>query len=282
MSINLPELAITSFDPMVKAEYQAVGFQLRNTIVTRMDVVGDRQRFQVSQPGLAQQKAIQDDVVPMNIDYTKVFAILEDWHASEYTDIFAQREVNFDEMQELARIVAMSIGRRSDQIVIDSMNSSVPPAGNVIADAGAGFTLDKFLEVNEIFAENAVQGGRKYIGISPKAQTALLNNTQLTSMDFVRQQAFMRPNGLDGLEFLGLTFKVIPDMEEGGLSKTGDIRTCLAWDSSAVGLAVGMDFSTEINYIPEKTSHLVTGKYKAGAVAIDTKGIIKIDIDESV
>jgi hypothetical protein len=46
-------------------------------------------------------------------------------------------------------------------------------------------------------------------------------------------------------------------------------------------MAVGIDQKTEINYVPEKTSFLVNGMMKAGAVAIDTTGIVKVQATET-
>jgi hypothetical protein len=51
-------------------------------------------------------------------------------------------------------------------------------------------------------------------------------------------------------------------------------RTTFAWHKAALGFAESMAQSTEINYIAEKTSWLVTGKLSAGATAIDDEGIV--------
>ena len=48
-----------------------------------------------------------------------------------------------------------------------------------------------------------------------------------------------------------------------------------------MGVAVGMPASTEINYIAEKTSFLVTAKLSMGSVAIDTDGIVDVVCRES-
>ena len=45
--------------------------------------------------------------------------------------------------------------------------------------------------------------------------------------------------------------------------------------------AVGMPPSTEINYIAEKTSFLVTAKLSMGASVIDTDGLVDITCRES-
>ena len=80
---------------------------------------------------------------------------------------------------------------------------------------------------------------------------------------------------------LGFTFHTIGDRDEGGLPLSTNDRTCFAFHKSAIGCAVAMAPSTEINYIAEKTSFLVTAKLSMGAVAIDPDGIVDVTCDES-
>ncbi len=83
-------------------------------------------------------------------------------------------------------------------------------------------------------------------------------------------------------EYLGFNVIVIPQMTEGGLPKSGNIRTALAWHKMAAGMGIGKNFRTEINYIPQNTSWLINGVFSAGAVVIDNRGVMAIDCDESV
>ena len=49
---------------------------------------------------------------------------------------------------------------------------------------------------------------------------------------------------------------------------------------SAVGVANGAEIRTEINYIPEKVSNLITSYMSMGATMIDNNGAIKVQITE--
>jgi len=80
---------------------------------------------------------------------------------------------------------------------------------------------------------------------------------------------------------LGFKIVVLGDRSEGGLTLATNDRTVWAFHKSAIGLAEGMAASTEINYVPEKTSFLVNSKFSANAVAIDDEGIVDITCDES-
>ena len=97
--------------------------------------------------------------------------------------------------------------------------------------------------------------------------------TPVTSGDFNSVKALV--NGeLD--HFLGFTFIGMEDRDEGGIVSTANVEKNFAFHKNAIGLAVGMDFRSAIDWIPEKTSWLINGMYSAGAVAIDSTGIYEV------
>ena len=49
-----------------------------------------------------------------------------------------------------------------------------------------------------------------------------------------------------------------------------------AYHTSAVGLGVNQDVTTEVNYVAEKVAHLATSMMSMGAVAIDDNGIYEV------
>jgi len=279
MSIYVTNVAVTQFESDVHSEFQAKGFRTRQSVRLRTNVVGSTLSFPVASEGIAQQKALQADVVPMNVEYTPKPVTLTNWHASDYSDIFAQAEINFDERMELVKTSAMSIGRRMDQMIIDALDASTPAV--VIPDGGTNFSYAKLREaISSLHANNAGDGGI-YALISAQAESQLLDEEKLTSSFFVNQKVIDN-GGLQGLKLAGINWIVVGNMTEGGLEKSGNIRETYVYDKQAVGMAIGIDFRTEINYVPEKLSWLVSSIFKAGAVVIDEKGVVQINIDESV
>lgn len=278
MSVNVPNVAIEMFESDVWANFQSKGFKTKDMIRLRNNVVGDVLHFPVQGAGVAQQKAIQADVIPMNVNYTDVPLTLQDWHASDYSDLFSQAEVNFDERMELVKASAMAIGRRCDQMVIDALDAS--GTANTIANGGTNFTYDKVRQaLGFLHTNNAGENG-VYALSSAQGEEQLLDENQLTSSDFVNQRV-IENGGLDGLRLAGVNWRVIGTMTEGGLTKAGNIRSCYMWDKMAMGMGIGIDFRTEVNYVPVKLSWLVSSLFKANAVAIDATGIVQIDIDET-
>lgn len=285
MSIHLNAAAIKEFDALVKAQYQSGGFKLRGTMRERRDVVGNQIQFVKMLAGMAQQKAIQDSVSPMNINYNTVVATMANWTAADYTDIFSQAEVNFDEKMELSKAISMAIGRRMDQIAIDALTAS--SGATVAVDFGSTGTnsnlpFAKLREANRILNANGVPAdGDRFLVMTASQESSLLNVEQFTSTRFVENMA-VQVGGLNGQSVFGYKIIVLPTMAEGGLPLSTNTRTIYAFHKEALGYGIGIDFKTEINYVPEKTSWLVNGLFKAGATSIDDLGIVKILCDESV
>lgn len=279
MSLSLSNVEQKVFDAMVKAAYQSEGFLLRGTIRMRTDVVGSTVDFRKVGSVTANETAFQTQVQLQDPQYNKVVVNLKKYLAATGVDDIQRFLVNFDERQEDAKLVAMALGRRSDQLIIDALNASTTT--NVIADGGTGFTFDKAREVVKFFEDNAVPPRDRHIAISAKAQDDLFNELQFTSFDFNNTKVI--PTGsLNGNFVMGMNWHVIPTMSEGGLPKTGNIRTNFAWHILAAGMGIGMNFATRVDEIPHLDIWQIKGKMYAGAVAIDNPGIIKIDIDESV
>ena len=120
--------------------------------------------------------------------------------------------------------------------------------------------------------------GGRHILIHANNLSALLGETEVTSSDYNSVKALVAG---DVNTFLGFQFHTIGDRDEGGLSISSGDRVVYAWHQQAIGMAEGMGIRTEINYIPEKTSHLVSSMFSAGAITIDAEGVVAITCDEN-
>jgi hypothetical protein len=231
--------------------------------------------------GIANQKATQASVTPMNVGHSTQTATLQRWLAPEYTDIFDNDEVNFDEMKELAVTIAKALQRREDQLIIDAMNAgtySTTPTG---ADQGldivtgaAGLTVAKLREINERFQDLEIEDGDKFIAVTAKGLSDLLGTTEVTSSDFNSIKALVQG---DLNTFLGLEFVTIGTRTEGGLPVVTDQRA-FAWHRDSLGHAVGnIDMMTKVDWVPEKTSWLSNGMLRAGSVIRENAGIVRVN-----
>ena len=276
MSKSLSTVAVEEFDSEVKQAYQGQS-NLRATVTLRANVTAGTYKFRALGKGLANQKATQADVTPMDVSNSTATATLENWNAPEYTDIFDQAGVNFDEQAELAQAIGMAIARREDQLVIDALTAS--GTTNTIAAGGNNLTLAKLIECSRDLNDQGVPTSDRHILVSAAGLDSLLNDTNVTSTDFNSVKSLVMGE-ID--TFVGFKFHVIETRDEGGLPIDGSsIRDTYAYHKSAVGLAVGLGPKTEVNYVSQKTSWLCNGILKAGAVARDATGIVICDTDES-
>lgn len=283
MSKFLSAAAATQFDSEVLHEYQGMG-SLRTTVTVRTGVVGDTYKFRGMGKGMAHQRgATQTDVTPMDVTHSLQTVTLENWVAPEYTDIFDAAEVNFQERGELAQTIAGGISRREDQLIIDALDGAGGYAGTVTtAIGGAATDLNpaKLRRASRFLNANGVSGAGRCLVHGALQLEALLGNTEATSSDYNTVKTLV--NG-EINSFVGFAFKMIEDRAsyEGGLTVAAGVRDCYAYHTTSVGYATGIDPRTEVNYIPQKVSWLANGLLKAGSVARNTNGIVKVQCDEN-
>lgn len=271
---------VTLFDAEVKQAYQA-SRALAGLVRERNGVEGSTVKFPKIGKGSATIRVPQTDVSPLNVSYSQVTATMADWNAAEYSDIFHQQKVNFDERRELVSVVSNAIGRRMDQILLDALaaSSTSLTVSNDIGGTDTNLNVAKLRRAKKLLDQNNVPMDGRAMIISASGLEGLLGETQATSADFNSVRALVSGE-ID--TFLGFKFVTIGDRSEGGLPIDGSLdRTCYAFHRDAVGMGIGMNQRTEINYVPEKTSFLVNSMFSAGAVAIDDEGIVKITCRES-
>jgi len=281
MSINLTNNTIASFDKQVKKAYEGSGM-LRGTVRVKTGVVGGTHQFPKMGKGLATPRIPQTDVVPMNIDHSNVVAILTNWNAPEYTDVFDEQKVNYSERALLAGTLANAKGRRMDQFIIDGLDAS-GTTNTVAKTVGGndGMNTTKARRAKKFLDEKGVPSSDRFMVQTATGLEQLLGTTPATSSDFNSIRALVNGEVDTWLGFKWITMDS-RDGAEGGLPLSGTDRTGFAYHKQSMGLAVGMDDRTTIAYIDEKTSWLANTLFIAGAIAIDDEGIVDVTYDEAV
>jgi len=277
MAQNVTTAFVDLFDSEVKQAYQAESL-LRGTMRTRNGVAGNTVKFPTIGKGVATLRVPQTDVTPLNVTYGRVTATMEDYIAAEYSDIFQQSHINFDERSELVQVVSKSIARRMDQIMIDALNAATGTStvATTVGGAGTNMNIEKLRATAKALNEKNVPSENRRLLMHASQLDALLGETEITSQDFAAVKALVQG---EINTFMGFTILTMGDRDEGGIPKPST-RTCFAWHQDSMGYAESMSQKTEVNYVPEKTSFLVSSMFSAGSVAIDGEGIVKISCTE--
>lgn len=280
MSVSLSNAFVTLFDAEVKQAYQGKA-QLVGAVRARRGVEGSTVKFPKVGRGVATPRIAQTDVTPLNVGFSQVTLTLGDWNAAEYSDIFSQQKVNFDERQELVQVVASAMGRRQDQMILDALAASGTSltVSNDIGGTDTNMNVAKLREAKRLMDAASVPMDNRHVILHANGLSSLLSETAVTSSDFNSVKALVQG---EVNTFLGFQFHTIGDRAEGGLAKDGsNDRVCFAYHRDAIGYGEGLGMRTEINYIAEKTSWLVNEVFSAGAIAIDAEGIVDITCRES-
>jgi len=277
MAVGISNAFVQLFDAEVKQAYQS-SRALAGLTRERANVEGNQVKFPKIGKGTATVRVPQTDVTPLNVTYSQVTATMSDYIAAEYSDIFSQQKVNFDERRELVQVVGNAIGRRMDQLVLDALNASATSltVATTIGGAGTNMNIEKLIEAKKLLDANNVPSEGRCMIIHANNLAGMLGETEITSADFATVKALVSGE-VD--TFMGFKFVTLGDRDEGGLPLPST-RTCFAFHKDAMGMGIGMNQKSEINYVPEKTSFLVSSMFSAGAVAIDDEGIVKISCTE--
>jgi len=277
MAQSITNAFVTLFDEEVKQAYQGEAL-LRGTMRTRTGVQGNTVKFPKIGKGVATVRVPQTDVTPLNVTYSQVTATMSDYIAAEYSDIFHQSHVNFDERRELVQVVSKAIARRMDQLCIDALDAAASPStvATSVGGASSNMNIEKLRAAAKALNDNNVPAEGRHLLMHSSQLDALLGETEVTSSDFASVKALVRG---EISSFMGFNIITMGDRDEGGVPKPST-RTCFAWHQDSMGYAESISQKSEVNYIPEKTSFLVSSMFSAGSVAIDDEGIVKISCTE--
>lgn len=257
---------IKQFESEVHMAYQRMGSKLRNTVRTSGNVRGSVVRFQKIGTGTASTKARNGNVTAMELVHTNVEATMADFYAAEYIDKLDELKVNIDERQAVAQSAAAALGRKTDEIIYTAMDTGAN--ATQISSAATAVSKANLLSLFETFGSADIpEDGNRYIAMSPAGYADLFNINEFASSDFVGDQNLPFAGGMTMKEFLG--FKIFS-------TSAVTAGKNLAYHTSAVGLGVNADVSTELNYVPEKASHLATSMMSMGAVVINDNGVYEL------
>jgi len=266
MANTIDQAFIKQFESEVHLAYQRMGSKLMNTVRQVNNVNGNVVRFQKIGTGSASTKSRNGMVTPMELAHTNVEVTLNDFYAAEYIDKLDELKTNIDERQAIATSAAAALGRKTDEIIYTAMDAGAN--SSQIHDTGSALGKADLLTLFETFGTaNIPEDGQRYLAMHPKGYADLFNITEFASSDFVGEQNLPFAGGMTMKEFLG--FKIF---------STAAITAGknMAYHTTSIGLGVGANVTTELNYVPEKVSHLATSMMSMGSVVIDDNGIYEV------
>ena len=285
MADTLPLAFQAEFDSRVEVVYQ--GHQmLMDRIYQKTGVVGKYCQFRRVGRGVATPHVRNAPLTSLNLDTIVQTAELTDWDAPERLDPFDLAKINWDDMGVVAESLGLAIARRADQIKIDAFQAGVTQTIPVTygAMANTGLTVLKINHARAILQQNAVpmQQGRWCAAISGEASESALNEEKIGSQFY---NMFLSLFQGQIVNYSNFEFVVIPNVQEGGLPLSGDIRSCYFFDKMcagyAEGLQEGMDGRVRTDWSPDYQGWILNARLSAGAKVIEPSGLIEVLVDQT-
>lgn len=269
MANTISNSFITQWNSEVHMIYQQKGALLRPAVRTVTGVTGSTHKFHTLAAVAANQKSRGADVTGLEPAHDVVTATLADWYAPLYLDSLDQIKTNADFRREFVQTSAAALGRKTDELIVAALDAATPV--DTIACA-SGLTAAKVLEAKKVLDENDVDPNNRFLVVSPAAMEDLMTDSGLLGAETLVVRQLNTGEITTGFGFNWIV--------SNRLTATTGVRACYAVDKMAVGLAIGQDLKTEVNYIPEKVSWLINSYLSMGAVAIDAKGIVQLNVTE--
>lgn len=272
MSTTVPASFIQLYDAEVKAAYQREGSFLRNAVRQRMQVGAERIYFPKLGKGHATSKARHADVVPMNLEHTRVFADMSDYYAPEYIDDLDQAKVNWSLRADYANASAWALGRQTDDLILTAANATSNVLSAATLDAGGGGVLTQAVisGVSQAMTENDVPlDRRRWAIITPETLAELQAIEGVTSSDFANEKILV--SGDRPAFWMGFNWMV-----HTGISDIDPDAKGFFWHQPSMGHGVCRDITTSVDWVPEKVAWLVNSWMSMGSTIIDEDGVFKL------
>lgn len=275
MSTTIDQAFVKQFEREVHEAYQRQGSKLRNTVRTISNVNGSSAVFQKVGKGTASTKSTHGMVPVMNLDHTSIEVTLQDFYAGDWIDRLDELKVNIDERQVIASAGAHALGRKTDELIIDALDTA---STNTVVDANTGMTKAKLLEAFEIFGEADVpDDGQRFCIVGWKQWSELLGIEEFVNADYIGSDNLPFATVTQAKMFLGTIF--IP--HSGLPVDESDIRSCFWYHKTAIGHASASDVVTDISWHGDRAAHFVNNMMSQGAGLIEGNGVVTINCDET-
>ena len=269
MPTDISVAFIKQFESEVHIAYQQTGTLLRNTVRVKT-VKGKDTTFQIVGKGAATTKERHKQISPMNLEHSNVTVSLADYYAGEWVDKLDELKTNIDERQVVAKSGAYALGRKTDDLIIAAMNTTTTEVDGTTMAVEDAF-LKAFADMND---NEVPDDNDRYCAVSPQVWNMLLKVDQFAKSNFVDDKPWIK--GRTAKKWLGVNF-----IMHAGLPKAENVRSCFMYHKSALGFANGCDVTSDITWHGDYAAHFINNMMSQGAGLIDTKGVIKVKIDES-
>jgi hypothetical protein len=283
MSTQITTAFVSQFSSNIQMLSQQMGSLLRNAVDVET-VTGEKAFFdQVGSAAAVLRTSRHADTPLIETPHSRRMVTMSDYEYADLIDDQDKVRLLVDPTSTYSRAAAAAMGRAMDDAIISaalgtaltgkdgSTSTAFATATNQIAAGATGLTLAKLISAKEILDAGDVDPSiPRYIVVSPKQITNLLNSTTVTSSDFntVKALAMGEINS-----FVGFNFIVSNRLGVDGSSA----RRVIAFAGDGIKLAIGREPVARIDERADKS--YATQIYYAmtlGSTRMEEKKVVEV------
>ena len=284
MSSNITTAFVQQYSANVQMLSQQMGSLLRDKVRVE-SVVGKNAFFdQVGSVTAVEKTSRHSDTPQIDTPHARRRISLADYEFADLIDQSDKVRLLIDPTSSYAQAAAMAMGRAIDDVIITAAlgtaytgetGSTSTANANQIVHASAGLNIAKLRTAKQTLDLSDVDPSiPRYIIVSPKQISDLLNITEVTSSDFNTVKALA--NG-EINTYLGFNFIV-----SNRLSLSGTTRSCIAFAQDGLALGIGKDVNARIDERADK-SYATQVYYcmSIGATRMEEDKVVEVQCTES-
>tara|TARA_X000001388_G_scaffold24147_1_gene16641 strand:+ start:4182 stop:5042 length:861 start_codon:yes stop_codon:yes gene_type:complete len=286
MSTQITTAFVNQFSSNVQMLSQQMGSLLR-TAVDSESVNGEKAFFdQVGAASAVLRTSRHADTPLVETPHSRRMVTMSDYEYADLIDDQDKVRLLVDPTSTYSRAAAAAMGRAMDDVIItaalgtsntgkDGSTSTTLPSGQKIAHGSAGLTIAKLVSAKELLDAASVDPSiPRFIVVSPKQISDLLNNTTVTSSDFNTVKALAQG---EINSFVGFQFIVSNRLN----TDTNSDRQVIAFASDGIKLAVGKEPAARIDERADKSySTQVYYCQSIGATRMEEEKVVEIACNE--
>lgn len=265
---------VEEYNADVHLKFRQMGSRLMNT--TRKGTVqGKSVYWQVFGMVQAQQKTRNQQHSFQDPEHTRVKADMADWYVPTLIDDLDMLKENIDEKQAHASSHVAAMGKKTDQILIDTMEAG---ADSDIGDDTAAFDYNMAMAVVTTFMVNEVpDDGQRFCALHPYAWSQFLKVSEFANADYVGHENLPFKGGMTAKFWMGVLWMPLPNISWGAADgNAADVATNLAWHRSVVGHGVNKEIETNWDWENTYSAWSAVTCMSLGAEIIENVGCYKV------
>lgn len=265
---DIDDSFVKQFESEAHIEYQQLSSKFRNTVRTKSGVKGQSTTFQVIGNAVAGSKSRNGNIPIQDVSHAPVEVTLQDRYAGIFVDDLDELKFQHDERGAQVQNLTGAMGRDTDEIITTAMDASANAAN---ATESPWTAASECMRVMEVMGNASIPfDGHLYAAVSWEHWGDLLDIDEFSNADYVQSEQLWF-EGVTAKKWLGFNW-----FPHENLPTSGTDPKSFFYHSSSLGHAIGKDFSSRIDYVPEKSSNLIQANMSHGAGLIDDTACIEI------